>query len=402
MTAGSRRAGIRRPAPLRSTGMRLALREIRRAKIRFGLLTGAIGLLVFLIFFQQTLLTNLLGFFTGALEHQSASVLVYDDDARRNLAGSAVTPEQVEEVRGVRGVARAEPLGEGTFTTRAANDDVVDGILFGYVLGGPGTPTTLSAGRLPRRSGEGVASAIDAGNGFAIGDTVEILSGDSGSPLPIRIVGLADDARFSVQPVVFVSYPTFVAARRTANPDGAGRPVLPSAVAVQPESGIPEDRLAARINREVTGVEALDRATAVDSLPGVAAVSQSFGIILLLAFLVVTLVTAFFFVIVTVQKVAALTLLRAIGASTGALISALLVQVAVVVAGGIVVGIALLALASLTSSPSFPFSVDPGTVLRSSAIVFGLALVASVGALRRLFRIDPAEAVTSVGAGSLA
>ena len=33
--------------------MRLALAEIRRAKLRFGLLTGAVALLVFLILFPQ-------------------------------------------------------------------------------------------------------------------------------------------------------------------------------------------------------------------------------------------------------------------------------------------------------------------------------------------------------------
>jgi putative ABC transport system permease protein len=113
-------------------------------------------------------------------------------------------------------------------------------------------------------------------------------------------------------------------------------------------------------------------------------------------------VTGFFFVILTVQKAAALTLLRAIGASTGALVSALLAQVVLVVVGGLLVGIGLLVAASLASSPSFPFSIDPGEVLRSAAIVFALALVASVAAVRRVLRIDPAAAVSSVGSGSLA
>jgi putative ABC transport system permease protein len=381
--------------------VKLGLREMRRAKVRFGLLVGAIGLLVFLIFFQQTLLTNLLGFFTGALENQSAEVVVYDRDARRNLAGSVVTPEQVDAVRRVPGVERAEPLGEGTFTTRTADSELVDGILFGYVLGGPGEPTTLSSGRLPRGPGEGVASAIDADNGFDVGDSVEILSGDGGENLRIRVVGLADDTRFSVQPVVFVSYPTFETARRVANPDASRAPVFPSAVAVSPADGVSAAALAERIDRDVQGVEALDRATAVDSLPGVAAVSQSFGIILFLAFLVVTLVTGFFFVILTVQKAAALTLLRAVGASAGELVAALLLQVVLVVVGGLAVGIGLLALASLLSSPTFPFQIDPGSVARSAVIVFGLALLASIVAVRRVTRIDPAAAVTSSGLGGL-
>ena len=40
--------------------MFLALKEIRRAKARFGLLMAAVGLLVFLILFQQTLQNGLL------------------------------------------------------------------------------------------------------------------------------------------------------------------------------------------------------------------------------------------------------------------------------------------------------------------------------------------------------
>ena len=57
--------------------MRLALAEIRRAKLRFGLLIGAVALLVFLILFQQTLAGALLGSFTDGLANQSAQVLVF-------------------------------------------------------------------------------------------------------------------------------------------------------------------------------------------------------------------------------------------------------------------------------------------------------------------------------------
>jgi ABC-type antimicrobial peptide transport system permease subunit len=55
----------------------------------------------------------------------------------------------------------------------------------------------------------------------------------------------------------------------------------------------------------------------------------------------------------------------------------------------------------LLSSPTFPFQVDPGSVTRSAVIVFGLALMASIVAVRRVTRIDPAAAVTSSGLGGL-
>ena len=46
--------------------MFLAIREIRRAKVRFGLLAGAVGLLVFLIVFLQALFAGLITSFVGA------------------------------------------------------------------------------------------------------------------------------------------------------------------------------------------------------------------------------------------------------------------------------------------------------------------------------------------------
>ncbi len=372
--------------------MRLALREMRRAKLRFGLLMGAVGLLVFLILFQQTLLSTLLSFFSGALEHQSAAVVVYSDEARQNLEGSVVTDEQVAATAQVPGVNRAEPLGESTFTLRTS-EDTLDAALFGYVLGGPGEPTRLVEGRLPRSDGEGVASDIDADRGFDIGDTVRVRGPDG--DLPIRVVGLASESRFSVDPVLFVSYDTYGDAVRTKNPDAVA--VTPSIVAVAPEDGVDPSRLAERINREVEGVDALSREDAVDSLPGVAGVQSSFNIVLTLAFVVVTLVVGIFFVILTVQKANALTLLRAIGADRWYLTRALLVQVLAVVIGGILVGALLLWLATLGSSDTFPITFDLSTVVSRGVAVTVLALVASLAAIRRVLRLDPAEATRPLG-----
>jgi hypothetical protein len=85
--------------------MFLALREMRRAPWRFALLTGAVGLLVFLVLFVQALTGALIGQFTGALEHQSADVLVYSAQARKNLEGSLVATSTVDAVAAVSGVA---------------------------------------------------------------------------------------------------------------------------------------------------------------------------------------------------------------------------------------------------------------------------------------------------------
>jgi putative ABC transport system permease protein len=177
--------------------------------------------------------------------------------------------------------------------------------------------------------------------------------------------------------------------------------VLPSAVAVIPARGVSPAELAARINREVPGVDALTRDQAVAEAPGVSSVSQSFSLIIGLTYIVITIVIGFFFVILTVQKAASLTLLRAIGADTRTLVGALFVQVLIVVLLAMGIGAGILALAALGSSPVFPISADPALVLRVGATILVLALLAALVAARRIARIDPIDAVNRPSLGGL-
>jgi putative ABC transport system permease protein len=376
------------------TGAFLAWREIRRAKVRFLLLAGAVFLLVFLILFLQTIATGLVTAFTGALRNQNASVVVYGADARKNLAGSVVTPAQLDAVARVPGVAASGPLFEGTFTLLADAKEV-DATFFGYELGGLGAPTRVSAGRLPARDGEAVASSADASKGFGVGRRVQVVPPRPGlAPQAITIVGLADQSQFSTQPTLFVSTATYVAARRFVNPDA--RAVFPSVALARPASGVGASDVAARIARAVPGVEALDRADAVRSLPGVQPVQRSFRVLVSLAAFVVVAVSGLFFAILTVQKTPSITLLRATGASDGYVGRSFLVQVVGVLVLALAAAVALLAVIVTSSDFSIPISIERGALAWGAATVV-LSLLASLAALRRALRVAPIEATTVGG-----
>lgn len=375
--------------------MLLAGREIRRAKLRFGLLAGAVGLLVFLIMFQQALLGSLLQSFTGAVENQSGTVLVFSAEARKNVAGSVIAPPVQAQVEAVGGVGAAAPLGEATLTVEAGGEQV-DASVFGFQPGGPGEPTRLVEGRLPASATEAVASREDASAGFGLGATVTSVNGD----VALTVVGLTGQSRYSVAPTLFVTFDGYTALRLAANPDATA--VLPSLVALTPAPGTTPAQLAEAVNDAVPGVEALTREQAVAQSPGVSAVTTSFSLILGLAFVVVALVIGFFFLILTVQKMASLTLLRAVGASTGYLVRALLVQIAVVVVGGLVVGVALTWLVVQAAAAGLPITLDPATLAGSAVGVLVLAVLGSSVTLLRVRRIDPAHVVSRPSLGGLA
>jgi putative ABC transport system permease protein len=372
----------------------LPSREIHRARLRFGLLAGAIGLLIFLVFFQQTLLSSLLNGFTGALQNQSGTVLVYGADARKSLEGSILSPDVVAAVGAVDGVGQTGPLGESTLTFVAAGQQV-DAAVFGAEPGQPGQPTRLVEGRLATAPGEAVASSENKAKGFGIGDTVTTAAGDAS----VTIVGLTKQSQFSVQPTLFVPFDTYATLKKASNPDAIAVP--PSAVAVIPAAGVSPETVAASINASVPGVDAMTRSKAVASAPGVSSVQSSFAIVLALAIAVVALVTGFFFLILTVQKTASLTLLRAVGAPAGYLIRGLLQQVALVLGAALVFAVLLLLAAVAGSGTGLSLAIEPGALAVSTLIIVVLSMLGVAFSIWRVLRIDPVHAVTRTGIGGV-
>jgi putative ABC transport system permease protein len=369
----------------------LALREIRRAAVRFGLLMASVGLLVFLILFQQTLQNGLITSFIGAIENQSAPVLVYSVDGRRNLQGSVITPPMQEAIESVDAVGRAARVGQGTFTVRSAAGPET-AVVIGFEEAGLGAPTTLRAGRLPATDGEAVALDT-APDGFGIGDTVAVEPGG----LRLTVVGLASEIGYLAAPTLFTTYGTWEQAVRSANPDATG--ALPSVIAVEPAAGRSPESAARAINAAVTDADALTRAEAVAETPGVAQVRQSFQLIFLLYGLVVPLVTGLFFLIVTLQKANSLTLLRALGVPGGRLVRSLLVQVSIVMAVGLGLGVALYSPVSSGTVGGLPLRFQTGAVIFWAVVLFLLGLLSSLVSARRVLRIDPIQATTGAGVG---
>jgi putative ABC transport system permease protein len=370
------------------SGILLAAREMRRARTRFGLLIVAVAFLAFLIVFQQALFGQLVDQFVGAVRQQSAEVLVYSEQSRVNLQASVVPDDVVDAVAAVDGVAEAAPLGVATVTVEAGGEPA-DATLIGHRLGGPGQPRELRAGRQAAGPGEAVAAAGDEEAGFDVGDEVVAPGGTR-----LAIVGLVPDALLSVTTTLFVDLDTYESARLAQNPDA--RAVPASAVGVLVDDGADPVQVAAAITAGVDGVEAFDREEAADRTPGVESVNRSLTLIVVLSYVVILIVTAFFFLILTVQKAPSLTLLRALGAPTSSVVVTVLTQAAVVVAVGFALG-AVLSQLALVASPLGAATLDPLQALTTLVILLVLGAVASLGAIRRVLRIDPVEATVPTG-----
>lgn len=100
------------------------------------------------------------------------------------------------------------------------------------------------------------------------------------------------------------------------------------------------------------------------------------------------------FALITVERTPRYGLLKAIGASSGALIGGVAAQAVVItlIASAIGAGLAVL-LDLLIPAGAVPFQLTAGRILSSSLIMLIAAVVGSAFSLRRVLRIDPASAI---------
>ena len=368
--------------------MYVAFKEIRRSLGRFTLLSMAVALLVILLLFFQAVAGALTGGLTGGLASTSADVLVYDVRARQNPANSLIPSGIEAQAADIAGVAAVSPIGLSVFTGSTQGFET-EMQLVGGDPAGPSMPANITSGRLPQTSGEALFS------GSAFDDPIEIGQSVTVEGVTFEVVGGADDAAYNLLPTLYIPFEDFVSASQ--NRAGAPIEVAPSLLGIDVADGADAGELAELLTQSIDGVEALDRSAAVDALPGVGQITQSFNILYLLLYIVVAIVTGVFFLILTVQKQAALVLLRAVGSSSRDIVTSVLVQVVVVVGAGTVIGTAVTAALLSMTRDIFGASLNAQTTAMSVTAIVALGLLASVGAVRRVLAIDPVQATVSGG-----
>jgi putative ABC transport system permease protein len=360
----------------------LALTELRRAKLRFGLLTAAVSLLVFLIVFLSSLSGALLRALTGAIEALPADGLVYSESSRANVQASRLDPSVSAEVAEVAGVAAVGPMAVLSANATIAGEQGELQVI-GVQPGTPSQPSGLREGSFPQGADE---IAVDASSvEVAIGDRVVV----NGSSVEFLVTGTLVGTQFGTD-TAWITTTAYDALLRELNP---GLPVVPiNAVAFTVVDGADPVAVATQVEQAVSGTLALEQGAAVAALPGVESVGQTFGLLVGITFVIGVVVVGFFFLILTVQKLRTFTLLRATGASARSLAGTVSAQIAAVVLLASAIAV-LLAWGALTGlSTGLPVSIDPVGIGGVVLAVLGASLLAGLLSIRRIAQIDPATA----------
>lgn len=365
--------------------MKLALRELRRRPGRFAVAGGALAFLSVLLLFLGGLLDGLYLGNTGLLRAQEGELVTYADDARLSLLRSRIDPEVRSAVEEVDGVAATHGLGVALVAAEVpGEDEAADVSVVGYEGGVAGVPEA------PDEDGVGYADRRLEAFGVEEGDV--LAAGPEG--VEIEVVGWVDDTSFLLQGALWVSPATWREVLGTSRPDA----VLPDgtfqALTLELADGAEPEAVADAVDEATGGTETVTRDEAVLALPGVQEQDRTLGSIILVTFVVVAIVVALFFALVTLERAGLYAVLKAIGASSGQLLVGVVVQSVVVAAGALALGGALAFGLSVVVPAGVPVQFEPSRAVQVVVGVLVASVAGSAVSLRRVIKVDPADAIS--------
>ncbi len=365
--------------------MRLALRELRRQPGRFVVATALLTLVALLLIFLGGLLDGLIRQSTAAIEAQRGDALVFSSTAKVSFVRSRITADVRARVDAAPGVTATGGLGVAQLGGRVDDPNrktLASLAVFGYELAPKGVPE-------PPPPGQGYADDMLRDDGVKVGSTIYV----GPARQPLRVIGFVSGTPYAGQGTVWVAADTWrslLEANRPGDRLGAGTFQALVVRGTGDRSALP-----AAIDAATGGAtRTLGVDEAAFAQPGVKEQKGTFNQIIGVTVVIAIVVVALFFALLTVERVGLYGVLKAVGARSRTLFAGVVIQAVVVTAVASALASVLAIAASVTGATgSLPFTLLPGRLVLSVALLLVAAIVGCAFSLRRVLRVDPASAI---------
>ncbi len=379
----------------------LSFKEIWRNKLRFLLVSMVVALITFLVLFTAGLAEGLGSGNREYLENLDGELLLFQETAELNLQGSRLAWSKVREVLRIEGVAAAGPMGQSFVSIVRDGEEQFDVNMWGVAPKAPGDPQLEAGiGLLRTRANETVIDADVAKlNNIEIGDfiTIKAVQGVDEKLFRLKVTGISESSKFFIQPSIFVPYETWDRIRPQPEAGPRRGEVVFNVINIKLDDPSQIETMAANIEREISGVQAVTRQTAYEAAPGYSEQQRTLGTQQGFTLLIAVLVIGGFFQIQTLQKIGQVGMLKAIGAGNLLIIFAALMQIVLINTIGVTLGgLGTTGLASVLPD-SIPIVFDGLTIRNALIALFLIGPIGGLITVRTLLKVEP---LTALGLGN--
>jgi len=376
----------------------LAFKELWRNRGRFFLFSLVIAVITTLVLFIAALADGLGNGNKEYIEKLNADLIVYKKEANLTIATSKIDRPVLAEIRRMAGVKEVGPLNFASMSIIFDDGrEPLNVSLIGVEPGRPGEPPVQVGRELRNRRGKEAILERSAAlrTGLKVGDrfTLRSIQGTQEEFYTLEVVGVSDGRQYSLQSSVIVPFLTFDEIKPKAVVDNKTTDLNSNVVAVQLEKPADSAAMIKRIENQVSDVQVIGLKTAYENTPGYSAQQGTLNTQRGFSLLIGVLVMGGFFQIQTLQKVAQIGMLKAIGTSNHIIAVAAVLQIMIVTFVGVAIGSLVSFGLSLTFPPTVPI------VFTGNAAALGIASLLLIGPLggmvsiRYALRVEPLMAL---------
>ena len=349
--------------------MFLALKEIKKEKLRSGLIVAMIVLIGYLIFILTSLALGLARQNTDAINSWGIDRITLNANANVDMRQSFLTEAQAGKL-----TKNEALIGETSVVAKAKGHKQLSAVFIGlksdqFIAHN----LALTSGRAAKTAHEVVVDTAFQLEGYKLGSQFKLNDDDA----PYTIVGFTEDAKMNVAPVVYGQLQTWR--------DLRGITFGPIASAVASKDASYKDT--------AEGAKTYAKQTVIDKLPGYSAQTTTFVIMIAFLMVISLIIIAVFLYILTMQKLPNYAVLRAQGIPSKVLVMATVSQSVLLVISGLIIATILTTATAFAIPATVPMAFDIPVL---SAVGAGLLLMAMIGGLipiRSVLRVDPVSVI---------
>ncbi|MDF4064898.1 ABC transporter permease [Staphylococcus aureus] len=348
--------------------MFLAWNEIRRNKLKFGLIIGVLTMISYLLFLLSGLANGLINMNKEGIDKWQADAIVLNKDANQTVQQSVFNKKDIENK--YKKQATLKQTGEIVFNGHQKDNVLVFGVEKSSFL-----VPRLIEGHKATKDNEVLADETLKNKGFKIGDTLSLSQSDE----KLHIVGFTESAKYNASPVIFTNDATIA----KINPRLTGDKI--NAVVVRDTNW--KDK---KLNQELEAVSINDF---IENLPGYKPQNLTLNFMISFLFVISATVIGIFLYVMTLQKTSLFGILKAQGFTNGYLANVVISQTLILALFGTAFGLLLTGVTGAFLPDAVPVKFDVLTLLVFAIVLMIVSVLGSLFSILTIRKIDPLKAI---------
>lgn len=348
--------------------MFLAWNEIRRNKLKFGLIIGVLTMISYLLFLLSGLANGLINMNKEGIDKWQADAIVLNKDANQTVQQSVFNKKDIENK--YKKQATLKQTGEIVSNGHQKDNVLVFGVEKSSFL-----VPSLIEGHKATKDNEVLADETLKNKGFKIGYTLSLSQSDE----KLHIVGFTESAKYNASPVIFTNDATIA----KINPRLTGDKI--NAVVVRDTNW--KDK---KLNQELEAVSINDF---IENLPGYKPQNLTLNFMISFLFVISATVIGIFLYVMTLQKTSLFGILKAQGFTNGYLANVVISQTLILALFGTAFGLLLTGVTGAFLPDAVPVKFDVLTLLVFAIVLMIVSVLGSLFSILTIRKIDPLKAI---------